>query len=198
MFVLNSDITLGSFKAVKPVSVKIEKSMLQYTDKAVITLPITARIKTPDTSVSETLETAKAFSEGDAVTIRLGYNGSLKTEFEGFVSRVNFTSPVEIECEGYSYQLRKRTYQKTFVKASLLAVLKFLVAGTDIKLDEAQIPAFVIDKLVLQKHSGTEALEAIKKSAATPLASFLPDVFCTPACLDWITKACPSFRKSLT
>lgn len=162
-FALGSYIELGKYKAVKPIDVKVEKSIFQYTDKALIRLPITARIKTPDTTVSETLETAKAFNEGDAVLIQLGYNGSLKTEFEGFVSRVNFTQPVEVECEGYSYQLRKKSYQKTFVKAQLLDVLTFLIAGTDIVLDEEQIPSFVIEKLVLQKHSGTEALELIKK-----------------------------------
>ena len=163
MFVLNSDITIGPYKRVKPHQVKIDKSMFTYVDKAVIKLPITARIVQAGEVITKSMETAKAFAEGDKVLIKLGYNGVLKTEFDGFISRVNFTSPLEVECEGYSYQLRKRTYLKTFKNVELVEVLRYLVAGTDIVLDEANIPAFKIDKLVLQNHSGTEALDLIKK-----------------------------------
>jgi hypothetical protein len=91
--------------------------------------------------------------------------------FEGFVSRINFTQPVEVECEGYSYLLRKRNYLKTFVKTELKTILQYLVAGTDIKLD-ANIPSFLIDKMVLQNNSGTEALEIIKKISDNQISIF--------------------------
>jgi hypothetical protein len=172
MFVLNSDITIGTYKRVKPHEVKITKSMFEYVDKAILKLPITARIKQAGEIVTETIETAKAFNEGDKVIIQLGYNGSLKTEFEGYISRVNFTSPLEVECEGYSYQLRKKTYLHTFKSVELLQVLKYLVSGTDIKLDEKLIPSFKIEKLVLQNHSGTEALEMIKKISDNTIRLF--------------------------
>ena len=172
MFVLNSNITIGPFKRVMPIEVKINKSMFGYVQKAVIKLPITARIKQAGEPITAKAETAKQFTEGQEVSIELGYNGVLKNEFIGFVSRVNFTSPVEIECEGYSYQLRKKTYLKTFVKAQLLDILKFLVAGTDITLDEKNIPQFVIEKMVLQNHNGTEALEMINKISDNTIRIF--------------------------
>ncbi|RYZ18313.1 MAG: hypothetical protein EOO10_25915, partial [Chitinophagaceae bacterium] len=159
------------FKEVKPIEVKINRSLFEYVDKAVIKLPISARLKQKD-QTTVTVETAKQIEEGMAVSIALGYNGSLKAEFLGFVSRVNPVSPCEIECEGYSYQLRKKTYLKTFVKAQLLDVLKFLIVGTDIVLDESFIPKFQIEKLVLQKHSGTEALELIKKISDNTIRIF--------------------------
>jgi len=65
-------------------------------------------------------------------------------------------------CEGYSYQLRKKTYLYAFKNAELVDVLKYLVKGTDIVLDK-NIPGFKIEKLLLQNHSGTEVLENIKK-----------------------------------
>lgn len=172
MFVLGSHITIGQYKNIKPVEVKINKSLFEYVQKAVIKLPITARIKRAGEVITESVETARQFTEGDAVSIEMGYNGSLKNEFIGFVSRVNFTSPVEVECEGYSYQLRKKTYLKTFVKTQLLEILKFLVQGTDITIDEKNIPRFVIEKIVLQKHSGTEALEMIKKISDNTIRIF--------------------------
>jgi len=172
MFVLNSHITIGKFTSVKPVEVKLNRSLFDYVQRAVIKLPITARIKRAGEVITESAETAKQITEGDMVSIDLGYNGNLKTEFTGFVSRVNFTSPVEVECEGYSYQLRQKTVLKTFVKAQVLDVLKFLITGTDITLDEKSIPKFVIEKVVFQKHSGIEALEIIKKVSDNTIRIF--------------------------
>lgn len=163
MFVLNSDITIDKFTGVKPHQVSIKKSMYEYVDRATIKLPISARVKQAGKLATESVETNKLITEGMKVTIQLGYNGVLNKEFEGFVSRVNLTTPCEVMCEGYSYQLRKRTYLKTFKQAQLIDVLKYLIDGTDIVLDKDNIPSFEIEKLLLQNHSGTEALELIKK-----------------------------------
>ena len=173
MFCLTSNINIGRFRNVKPIEVKVTRSMRQYNDTAIVKLPIVSRIMNGKKVVEQSVDTAKQFREGDAVRIVLGYTfqstttGNMQNhsnlEFEGFIARVNFTSPLEIECEGYSYQLRKRTYTRTFVKAELLEILKYLVQGTDIVLDEKQIASFVVDKLVLQQHSGTEALDMLKK-----------------------------------
>ena len=163
MFVLNSNITIGSFKNVKPNAVRVNKSIFEYVDKAMIKLPLSARLKLAGDKPVSAIQTPDAITEGMAVAIQLGYNGSLKTEFTGFVSRVNFTTPCEVECEGYSYVLRNITYTKTFKQTTLLAVLKYLTQGTSVQLDESTIPDFPIDKFELNKNSGTEALEKIKK-----------------------------------
>lgn len=167
MFVLCSNIKIGVY-TFKPNEVKVSKSVYQYADRAVIKTPISARIVqagAPPLSV----ETAKQFTEGDRVLIQLGYNGSLTTEFEGFVSRVNFTQPLEVECEGFSYILRKAHYKpRTFVNAPLKDVLQYLVAGTEIKLAKDVIDSnfrFQIDKLSTDGKSGTDILEKIKRDS---------------------------------
>lgn len=171
MFALTSDISIGKFSGVKPNNVKISKSMYEFVDRAVLKMPITARIKRSGEVITESVETAKQFSEGDKVVIKLGYNSSLKSEFEGFISRVNFTAPLEVECEGYSYLLRKKSYLKTFVNVQLIDVLKYLISGTDIILDK-NIPAFKIDKIIFQNATGTEALELIKKISDNTIRIF--------------------------
>ncbi len=165
MFALCSQISIGKYDSVKPHEVKITKSIFEYMDKATIKVPLTARIRQAGKTVTATTETAKLINEGDPVTISLGYNGSLKTEFIGFVARLNFTSPLEIECEGFSYQLRKKQMKGTLVKTSLLAILKKLIEGTDIILDEKNIPNFPIDKMIMEKKTGTEVLEQIRKTS---------------------------------
>ena len=175
MFELNSDISIGRYRRVKPSMVKITKSMFEYVDKAVITIPAKARLQINNPSgspiVGDPVESSKFFEEGDKVTILLGYNGRLEQEFDGFITRLNFTVPLEIECEGYSYLLRKKTYNKAFKQAKLIDVLRFIVAGTPITL-ASDTPDFLIEKLLLQNHSGTEALEMIKKISANTIRIF--------------------------
>lgn len=162
MFVLNSDITIDRFTGVKPYQVNIKKSMYDYVDRATIMLPISARVKQAGKLATESVETNKLITEGMKVDIRLGYNGEMKQEFEGFVSRVNLSSPCEVICEGYSYQLRNKSYLYAFKNAELKDILTYLIAGTDIILDK-EIPSFKIERLLLQNDTGTEALEKIKK-----------------------------------
>lgn len=163
MFTLNSDIKIGIYSSVKVHEVRVNKSVYQYTDKAIIKLPIGGRVRLGGQLGSDSVRYNTLINEGDAVKIDLGYNGKLYTEFEGFIARVNFTTPLQVECEGYSYQLRKRTYLKTFKKTKLLDILLYLIAGTDIQLNTAHVVDFEVTKLVLDNHSGTEALELLKK-----------------------------------
>lgn len=162
MFALCSDIEIGKYKKIKPFEVKVNTSIFEYVNRAVIKVPLTARIKQAGKVVTASTETAKEIQEGDKVVIRLGYNGSLKTEFEGFVARLNYKSPLEIECEGYSYQLRKKQMSGIMKSTTLLDILKKLIEGTDVILDR-DIPHFPIEKVVLQGKRGTDVLESLKQ-----------------------------------
>jgi hypothetical protein len=176
-FELNSNISIGTFKRVQVNDVKIEKSVHDFVDKATIKIPAKGRLKVTNDGTAPvigetTVETGKVITEGLEVVIELGYNGSLKQEFVGFVSRVNFATPVEIECEGYSYQLRNITISKTFKATKLLAVLKEIIKGTQVTLIESKVPDVTVQKLVLQKHTGCEALLEVKKVLANSVSFF--------------------------
>ncbi|MBL0144936.1 MAG: hypothetical protein IPP48_03420 [Chitinophagaceae bacterium] len=164
-FTLNSNITIGQFKKVKPNEVKIQLAISNYVNTCKIKLPASAHLVCENKAEkTNTVQTAQQFKEGDKVVVQLGYNGILKTEFTGFVARINIATPVEVECEGYSYQLRKKTpAPKTFKKAELKEVLKYIITGTDIVLD-ADIQGCVLEKIVINGHNGVEVLELIKKT----------------------------------
>lgn len=162
-FELSSNNTIGPYKQVKVNEVKVTKSMTDFVDKCVIKIPITARVVQKGLVVTESAETARLIEEGMSVNIKLGYNGVLKEEFDGFVARVNPVTPTEIECEGWSYKLRNRTILKTFKKTELLDIMKYLVAGTGIELETTLIPKFLIDKVVFDNCNGCEALSIIRK-----------------------------------
>jgi hypothetical protein len=172
MFVLTSDITVGPYKRVKPIEVEVSRSMYDFVDRAMFKIPLTAQVLNHGQVITESAQTARLITEGMKVTMLLGYDNKLEQEFEGFVARVNPVTPTEIECEGYSYQLRKKTVLKTFVKSQLIDILKFLVKDTDIVLDENRIPKFLLEKIVFDNHSGTEALNLIRKISDQNISFF--------------------------
>jgi hypothetical protein len=161
-FIPNSNITIGPYKNVKPHELRIEKSMYDFVDRCKIKVPITSRITQAGQVCTESIETAKAFNVGDKVSVSCGYNGVLKEEFVGFIIRFNYAIPLEIDCEGYSYQLRTQTYTKRFTGTTLFKILEYLIAPTDITLDK-NIPNVPIDKWVLNGKNGIEVLNEFKK-----------------------------------
>ena len=105
MFVLTSEISIGSvtFKSVHDVQIK--RSIYSLAATAVVKVPVTAVLKHEGEPPAH-IETANAIKAGDAVTIKLGYDGQLQTEFVGYVKRLNYKLPLEIECEDEYYKLR--------------------------------------------------------------------------------------------
>lgn len=105
MFVLCCEIKIGSvtFKSVHDVQIK--RSIYNLAATAVIKVPVTAVLKQsgePPTYI----ETAERVKIGDPVEICLGYDGQLNTEFTGYVKRLNYKVPLEIECEDEYYKAR--------------------------------------------------------------------------------------------
>ena len=105
MFVLSCEIKIGgvSFKSVNEV--RISRSLYSLSATATVKVPVTAVLKhtgEPPTHI----ETAQAVKTGDKVEIRLGYDGRLNTEFVGYVKRLNYKVPLEIECEDEYYRMR--------------------------------------------------------------------------------------------
>lgn len=137
MFVLCCEIKIGSvsFKSVHEVTVK--RSLYDLAATATVKVPVTAVLKhagEPPTHI----ETAQAVKVGDAVEIKLGYDGTTYTEFRGYVKRLNYKVPLEIECEDEYYKLRfvNCVYSKkeTTLKECLNSVLTGVKFGNVIDL----------------------------------------------------------------
>lgn len=126
---------------------------------ALIGLGTTAVAKNlPNSSV----QTAQLFKEGDPVSIDLGYNGDYRNEFRGFVRRVNTTTPVKIEMEGYAWQLRNQNLSNSWKSTTVKEVLQTIIQGTDIVLSP-DIPVIPLTNYRLNNHSGLEVLEDLKR-----------------------------------
>lgn len=106
MFVLCSEIKIGSvsFKSVHDVQIK--RSIYNLAATAIVKVPVTAVLKHAGEPPAH-IETANAVKVGDKVEIRLGYDGRFNTEFTGYVKRLNYKVPLEIECEDEYYRTRQ-------------------------------------------------------------------------------------------
>jgi len=150
-------------------SVTIDKSIDSVTSSAVIRIPASAALVYKDGTKTESVQTARQFQRGDKVSIQLGYDDRLNEEFEGFIYRINFTSPVEIECEGYEFLLRENLPTKTFPSTNLSSVLQYVVnsaakfRGSGISI-AADIPAVEMVNYVIPANlNGIDALQQIKE-----------------------------------
>jgi elongation factor P hydroxylase len=101
--------------------VEIESSWKQLTDTARITLPRAINIL--GGNINEVV------ARGSKVIIELGYDGDLKREFTGYVTRVDAKIPITIECEDEMFLLKNTAFTKSFKNVSLKDIIKYIYPG---------------------------------------------------------------------
>lgn len=106
MLLMNSYIIVTSISTERQLvfdfvnRVEIESTFKRLTDTATITLPRKLSLQ------NENLK--QLIKRGDLVTIQLGYDGNLNTEFTGFVRDVEVNEQAVIHCEDSMYLLKKK------------------------------------------------------------------------------------------
>jgi hypothetical protein len=162
MFKMTSDITLGQYVRVKCNAITWDCSIDNFSDTAVIKLPAIMGLK-KNGDEYERVQTGLQFTEGMKVEVKAGYNGVNLTRFKGFIRRINYAVPLALDCEGYSYQLRKiLDFTKAYKNTTVRLILEDLTKGTDIKLSES-IPDVPIDKATFKNVTGIQVLEWFKE-----------------------------------
>lgn len=159
---MTADIKFEGFKAVKPSSLKWNLNIDNYSDTATIIIPAMCRLIDKDVQYSN-LATGQQIKEGTKVEIYAGYDGKNDLQFKGFVKRVNFKVPLELECEGYSYQLRRKMINKSFGKTTVKEVLEYLIAGTDIKLSSKMPASIDFEAVTFKNYTAVQVLEFLKE-----------------------------------
>ena len=174
MFTLTSDIQIGQYK-VKPSAVEWKAGTGSFTDTCRIILPLSPFVKheQPTTGhakgVAETVSGVTMsnfkqvpFQRGDKVIVCLGYDGRNEEVFRGFVNVLNYADQLHVECEGYSHQLRKKYFSKSYKTTTLKKLLTDLISGTDIKLSPIcdDIP---LQEVWFKNATGHKVLEWVQK-----------------------------------
>jgi hypothetical protein len=176
-FELNSEVQIGNFRFSGVHDIRIRRSVHSYSDTAEIVVPAICKVRKGN-SISGYQALADLISDRDPVTISLGYDGTMQTEFRGFVRRRNLSMPLVIECEGMAQTLRLDMDLSGFYEVT---TARKLAAGLTTTVDGAPgIQVEVADDLplenILLNHvNGTELCDAFKRFSQGTLSVFFKD-----------------------
>jgi hypothetical protein len=113
-------------------SLKIESNWKNLTDTATLVLPRKVRD-------FDYYKINEVFCQGDPVVIRLGYDGELHTEFEGYLAGVSTYVPVSLSCENEMFKLKRKTVSVSRASCSLKELLNAIAGEYRIECDEMKI-----------------------------------------------------------
>ncbi|MEI6898255.1 MAG: hypothetical protein WCL00_00125 [Bacteroidota bacterium] len=130
----------------------------------------TAVIKLPGSMIGKQLEVETKLKVGDKVTIELGYNGNLKTEFKGFLQSISTDDgSITLTCEDGIYQTRISVKDKEFVNCTSKDVAQYVVDQVNLSLTH-KITLICdcemkYDKFVVSKANGHDVLSKLQEES---------------------------------
>lgn len=151
MHYMSAYIQIGDKGFTRINSAKISSSRKTITDRASVRLA----------NVSSLVDDEKKkIKVGDIVTIALGYNGNNNIYFNGYVSEIKASSPLEIICEDEMWKLKQKTVSKSWESVKLVDVLKYLVPDINV----IECPELTLSPYRLVTVTVAKALETIKET----------------------------------
>lgn len=155
MYRMGHSITVGGYRLVLLESVRITRSVETLADTAVVVLPGMVH--------NAAIDIEGKINVGDAVRIELGYNGKLKTEFEGYVQRIGTDGGnITLECEDGLWLFRKGVGDRAYTNSDVRTILKDICAqcgGFGLACDYA----FTYDKFTVHNATGYDVLKKIQE-----------------------------------
>lgn len=156
MYKMGHSITVGGYRLLLLESVKITRSVEALSDTATITLP--------GTVMNAAIEVEDKIHVGDTVKIELGYNGKLRTEFEGYVQRIGTDGgSITLECEDGLWLLRVGVKDKVYANADVKTILADIATqcgeGFSVECDYS----FKYDKFTVKNATGYDVLKKIQE-----------------------------------
>ena len=129
--------------------VEIQKSRKSLTNTCTVTLPRKIRVLNGDINT--------ILKRGSKVVVKLGYDPELRTEFTGYIARIDAKIPFVVYCEDEMWKLKQNSFTKAWKKVSLKEVIKYVYAGKS-RVADLQLGGFVI-----KQQSTAQVLDALKK-----------------------------------
>ena len=124
----------------------------------------TATIVLPGFIMNERLQLQDQIKEGTEVKIDLGYNGSLKNEFTGFVKEIrNNDNSLKIICEDAYYLFRKSIKDKELKPATLKDIASYLTQEIDPKYAVKCSYEIQYEKFTILQNKACDVLKKIQE-----------------------------------
>lgn len=154
MYILNWDIRIGKYKVQTLKEVQIKTSVLNLSDTATIEMP------------GQYLNTWRTIEDkvhvGDPVTIQLGYNNDLETEFTGYLKRISRdNNSLVLECEDALYLMDKAVAEMEYKQITIEALLNKITSQVDPDITVECEYNFTYEKMVVFKSTALDVLKKI-------------------------------------
>lgn len=130
-------------------NLEIEKSRKTLTNTCKITLP--RKIKVLNGDINEILK------RGSKVVVKLGYAPDLRTEFTGYIARIDAKIPFVVYCEDEMWQLKQNSFTKAYKKVKLKELISYVYPG------KSRVADLELGGFVIKQQSTAQVLEALKK-----------------------------------
>jgi hypothetical protein len=161
MLKLDYSITIGNYELLGVEKVTVETSQDFLSDICMISVPGMVR--------GVALQIEDKVKRGDPVTVRLGYNGSLQTEFTGYLKGIFPESPMRLECEDSVYLLRRAVKPKILKNAGVKSIAQYVLDQVNPQLSvpfklvtDISPDSFKFDSFPIQNATGFEVLDKLR------------------------------------
>ena len=156
MFSLENGVSIqiGDLKPITIVhELEIESAWAKFTDTATITLPRNLNVFHEDVKTP----LPDLISVGDAVTIRYGYDGQLRTEFTGYVSELKPGTPFQIKCEDQMWALKRTALPSmAWRSVTLRQLLEYVRDQAGLSFDIRELGALTVGKYLINQATGAQ------------------------------------------
>lgn len=156
MMTMCFNIAIGNKKLLAVESISIVRSVSNLADTAQVVLPAMAG--------NATLDIESKISVGDTIEIQLGYDNKLKTEFSGYIDRINTDDGnLTIECiDALWFFKRVSLPDKVFNDVSLNDLLQQIVSAIEIPIDVKCDYALTYNKFTFYHATAYDVLKKIQ------------------------------------
>lgn len=155
MLRMDFDITIGKYRLKMVDSVKVKHSVEQLSDTATVTLPAMVEGKA--------LEVESKLHAGDKVTVKLGYDGKLETEFEGYLKAINTDNGnLTLECEDAIYLFEDKVKDEELTNISLKSLLEQVAKQIDPSITVETEFEFTWDKFTIYRATARDVLKKVQ------------------------------------
>lgn len=149
------DIVIGNYRLKMVAAVKVKHSVEQLSDTAEIVLP--AMVEGSALMVEEKLNV------GDAVSIMLGYDDSLQTEFKGYLKAIRTDGGnLTLECEDAIYLFDQKVKDGEYKSITMKALLEKVVQQVDPAITVQTEFDFKWDKFTIYHATARDVLKKVQ------------------------------------
>jgi len=164
MFSLDYEIEIGAYKLKGVESVKIETSQDLLSDFCQITIP--GMIRGIPYKVEDKIK------RGDQVTVKLGYDNGLKTEFKGYLKAIYPENHMKLECEDSVYLFRRKVASKVLTNVSVKKILEYVLSQVNPQIatpftlvTSLSADSFKWEKFTIHNATGFEVLDKLRQES---------------------------------